>query len=234
MRLQKFLSEAGVASRRASEMIIREGRVTVNGRVVTEMGTQIEPTDRITVDGRQVKTRKKIYIALNKPEGYISTRKDPEGRRTLHELLPPEWLNLYSVGRLDFASQGLIFLTNDGDFCLKMTHPRYGMIKHYEVTVEGRVDPEVLDNLVKGVIDKGERLRVQKARLLHASNSRSILEVELKEGKYREIRRLFQILGYSVERLVRTKIGPIRLGELPVGKWRTLSEAELKSLKSKI
>src|SRR5689334_1376109 len=128
VRLQKFLSEAGVASRRASELIIFEGRVAVNGHTMTELGTKVDPVhDSVTVDARPLKPRRKLYVALNKPPGYICTRRAPESRKIISELLPEEWSNLVSVGRLDCASEGLIFLTIDGDFCLKLTHPRYGV-----------------------------------------------------------------------------------------------------------
>src|SRR5436309_9639058 len=137
VRLQKYLAEAGVASRRASEQVIREGRVSVNGKVVRELGTKIQPAaDKIAVDGEIVKSRRKLYLALNKPAGYLCTRSDPEGRKTLADLIPKEWGRLYSVGRLDRDSEGLIFLTNDGDFALKLTHPRYGTRKTYFASIE--------------------------------------------------------------------------------------------------
>src|SRR5689334_25314443 len=130
VRLQKYLAEAGVASRRASEQIITEGRVAVNGKLVRELGTKVDPKhDRVVVDGQLVKPRRKIYIAFNKPRGVMSTRKDTEDRQTIHDLLPAEWRHLYSVGRLDRDSEGLIFLTNDGEFSLHLSHPRYGVTK---------------------------------------------------------------------------------------------------------
>src|SRR5688572_8682816 len=160
VRLQKFLADAGVASRRASEAIITEGRVSVNGQVASALGTKVDPgRDRVDVDGRPVKARRKIYIALNKPRGVVSTRKDTEGRQTLHDLLPREWQHLYSVGRLDRDSEGLIFLTNDGDFSLHLTHPRYGVTKKYHVVVEGKVQPPVVAQMTCGVREKGELLK---------------------------------------------------------------------------
>ena len=230
-RLQKVLAEAGVASRRASEQLILNGSVTVNGEVVSKLGAKVDPQhDRIAVDGRVIKQKRKLYVALNKPPGVVCTRNDPSRRTSIGDLLPREWTDLYSVGRLDRDSEGLIFLTNDGDFCLKLTHPRYGIVKTYEVTVGGRVEAEILQKMVRGVLDKEERLRAAKARVLSANNTRSVLELELTEGKYREIRRLCELLGLTVERLVRTKIGKIRLAELPSGKWRTLTDSEIKSL----
>jgi 23S rRNA pseudouridine2605 synthase len=233
VRLQKFLADAGVASRRASEQIILEGRVSVNGRVVQELGTKVEPgQDRVSVDGRALHVRRKLYVAVNKPAGVVCTRDDPQGRKTIGELLPAEWRHLHSVGRLDRESEGLIFLTNDGEFSLRLTHPRYGMHKTYLVTVEGRVEPPLLGKLVLGVQDQGEKVKAEKARLLSANNTRSILELDLREGKNREIRRLCAALELNILRLQRTRIGSIRLGELPAGKWRVLTEPEIKTLLS--
>jgi 23S rRNA pseudouridine2605 synthase len=230
-RLQKFLAEAGVASRRASEQIILAGRVAVNGVVVRKLGTKIAPgLDRIELDGCPLKPRRKIYIALHKPRGFLCTRKDPYDRRTVAELLPKEWNHLASVGRLDGDSEGLIFLTNDGDFALRLTHPRYGVRKVYRVTVEGRLEPSVLQRVLTGVEETGELLKADKARLISANNTQSVVELELGEGRNREVRRIFAALGFEVSRLLRVQIGRIKLGELPSGKWRTLTEPEIKSL----
>jgi len=231
VRLQKFLADAGVASRRASEAIIQGGRVAVNGRIVAELGVKIDPhEDRVAVDGQAIKPKRKLYVAVNKPRGYLCTRHDPVRRRTVADLLPKEWRHLYSVGRLDNDSEGLIFLTNDGQFSLRVTHPRYGTRKTYRVTVEGRVEPKNLEQLTAGVVDEGEHLRADKARLVSANNTRSVVELELTEGKNREVRRLFAARGLRISLLQRTRIGPVRLGELPAGKWRTLTEPEIKSL----
>ena len=144
LRLQKFLADAGVASRRAGEQLITAGRVAVNGQKVQELGTKVDPArDHVTVDGRPVKAKRKIYLALNKPRGLICSRNDELQRPTIYELLPKEWGHLHSVGRLDFNSEGLLFLTNDGEFSLRLTHPRYGVRKNYLATVEGRVEPEM-------------------------------------------------------------------------------------------
>jgi 23S rRNA pseudouridine2605 synthase len=231
MRLQKYLAEAGVASRRASERIILEGRVAVNGAVVRELGTKVDPEqDRVTVDGGAIKAKRKIYVAVNKPRGVVCSRNDPSGRRTIGELLPAEWQHLYSVGRLDRDSEGLLFLTNDGEFSLRLTHPRYGVAKKYVLTVEGRVEANVLDKMREGVFDQGERLKAQRARIVSVSNKQSVLELELLEGKYREIRRMCDVLGLKVLRLQRVQIGKIKLGELKVGRWRTLTDSEINSL----
>ncbi|MDQ6630159.1 MAG: rRNA pseudouridine synthase [Verrucomicrobiota bacterium] len=235
MRLQKFLADAGVASRRASEQIILAGRVLVNGHLVRELGTKTDPArDSVVVDGRPIKTKRKIYIALNKPRGYLCARLDKTDRKLITELLPLEWSHLFSVGRLDLDSDGLIFLTNDGEFSLRLTHPRYGVSKTYRVAVAGKVDSASLQKILRGIEDRGETLRAQKARILSANNTESVVELELAEGKNREVRRLFEAQGIAVNRLQRIKIGKIKLGELPIGKWRTLTEPEIKSLLPKL
>ena len=223
-----------MASRRASEAIILAGRVTVNGRAVTELGSKVDAVhDEVAVDGTPVRLKRKLYVALHKPPGYVCSRRDDLKRRTIGNLLPKEWDNLYSVGRLDFESEGLIFLTNDGEFSLRLTHPRYGVHKKYRATVVGRVTQEMLSRFTRGVSDDGELLKVEKARAISANNSHSVVELELAEGRNREVRRLFESQGLAVERLVRTQIGKIKLGELPGGKWRTLTEPEIKSLLSR-
>lgn len=231
VRLQKYLAEAGVASRRACEAIILEGRVQVNGKTVTLLGSKVEPMqDRVTLDGAQVRPKKKLYIALHKPRRYLCSRLDDGGGRVIADLLPKEWSNLFSVGRLDFDSEGLLFLTNDGEFSLKLTHPRYGVRKRYLANVDGKVLPEMTHRIVAGVSDMGEKLKAEGCWIIAANKSRSVVELEMAEGKNREVRRLFETQGLHVSRLVRTQIGKIKLGELPSGKWRALTEAEIKSL----
>ncbi len=235
LRLQKFLAEAGVASRRAAELLIRDGKVEVNGSVVRELGTKVNPdADRILVDGQRVQIKRKIYVALHKPPGYLCTRSDERNRPIIGELLPKEWGSLYPVGRLDRDSEGLIFVTNDGDFALRLTHPRYGIRKKYLAIVTGRVEPKQLTRFTEGVQHLGELLKAEKARLIDANNTRSLVQLELAEGKNREVRRLFETLGMVVERLQRIQIGPIKLAELKPGKWRTLTETEIKSLLAKL
>ncbi len=232
MRLQKFLADAGIASRRAGEGVILEGRVTVNGEVIRQLGTKVDPLhDRVLVDGRPIKAKRKIYVAVNKPPGYICSRSDPEQRKTVQDLFPKEWGSmLHSVGRLDFKSEGLIFYTNDGDFSLRLTHPRYGVRKKYLVTVKGEVTSDHINTLQKGVYEGEDVLRAEKGRVIKGNKSHSVVELILAEGKNREVRRMFEVLGFEVERLQRVQIGPIKLGQLPRGKWRTLTEPEIKSL----
>ena len=234
-RLQKFLAEAGVASRRAGEQIILDGRVAVNGEIVPQLGSKVDPLhDSVEVDGRRIHGKKKLYVALNKPRGFICSRKDELKRDTIHNLLPKEWGSLHTVGRLDLDSEGLIFLTNDGEFSLRLTHPRYGVRKRYFVLVAGRVENKMLDDFMRGIVYQRDTLKAERARLISANNTRSEVELELAEGKNREVRRLFESQGLVVERLMRVQIGKIKLGELKPGKWRTLTEPEIKSLLGKL
>ena len=231
VRLQKFLAEAGVASRRAGEQMILAGRVEVNGKAVGELGVRVDPVhDRVTVDGKPVRAKRKLYVALNKPPGLMCSRQDESGRATVYGLLPKEWGYLHTVGRLDYSSEGLLFLTNDGELSLRLTHPRYGVLKKYVATVEGRVAEEVLGQFKRGVWHLGEQLKAAKARLISAGQAQSVVELELAQGKNREVRRLFESQGITVKRLQRVQIGKIKLGELRLGKWRTLTEPEIKSL----
>ncbi len=231
MRLQKFLADAGIASRRAGEQFILAGRVEVNGKVVRQLGSKVDPVhDKVSVDGKAVRVKRKLYVALNKPRGCVCSRKDEHGRPTIYELLPREWGNLYSVGRLDYDTEGLIFLTNDGQFALRLTHPRYEVVKKYMATADGRVEREMLEQFMRGVFHEGEKLKAHRARLVSATKSVSVVELELMEGKNREVRRLFESQGASVKRLQRVQIGKIKLGELKPGKWRTLTEPEINSL----
>ena len=184
----------------------------------------------MAVDGKPVRARRKLWVALHKPAGCVCSRQDESGRPTIYDLLPGEWQNLYSVGRLDFNTEGLLFLTNDGQFALRLTHPRYGVRKKYVATVDGEVNVAMLAEFRRGIWHQGERLKAEAARLVSASRAKSVVELELGEGKNREVRRLFESQGLSVKRLQRTQIGKIKLGELKPGRWRTLTETEIKTL----
>ena len=220
-----------MASRRACEEIIRSGRVQVNGQPVIVLGSKVDPSaDKISLDGKPVRLQKKLYLALHKPRGCVCSRKDELQRMTIYELIPKEWSGVYSVGRLDFASEGLLFLTNDGEFSLRLTHPRYGVRKRYVVTVEGRVDAALLEKFTRGIEHLGERLKAERAWLVSEGKVQSIVELELAEGKNREVRRLFESQGFVVRRLVRVQIGKIKIGELKPGRWRTLTPPEIKTL----
>ena len=230
VRLQKFLSEAGVASRREGERLILAGRVTVDGQVVRLLGTKVDRAkNEVALDGRPLKPLAKRFVALNKPPKILCTRRDTHERRTAFDLLPADWGHLYTIGRLDADSEGLILLTNDGEFCQRVAHPSHGLLKTYRVTVAKRLEPETLERLTIGLRDKGEFLNARRARLLSTNNTRSEAELVLAEGRNREVRRMFKALGFRVLRLQRVAVGPVKLGELPPGKWRVLSRAEIAS-----
>lgn len=231
VRLQKFLADAGVASRRAAEQFILAGRVTVNGQAARLLGTKVDPDhDQVAVDGKLIRPKKLIYVALNKPPGCVCSRNDELNRPTIYSLLPREWETVQSVGRLDFNSEGLIFLTNDGQFALRLTHPRYGVRKKYLASVEGEVTPKMLELFKHGIFHEGEKLKALAARIVSGTRHKSVVELELGEGKNREVRRLFESQAVTVKKLQRTQIGKIRLGELKPGKWRTLNAVEIKTL----
>jgi 23S rRNA pseudouridine2605 synthase len=234
-RLARFLAHAGIASRRHAEGLIATGHVQVNGITVTSQGTRIDATtDRITVDGKPVKAVvEHVYLLLNKPAGYVSTAHDPDGRPTVLDLLPSEIrrLRIYPVGRLDVDTSGLLLLTNDGDFALRLTHPRYEKEKHYEALVQGKPTWEALEALQKGVIileDNGQRFQTSPAhvRVLRTIGADSWLALTISEGHKRQIRRMLAVVGLSICRLQRVGIGSLNLQNLPVGKWRHLTPDE--------
>ena len=226
MRLQKYLAQAGVSSRRGAEALIADGRVTVNGQLITAPGTFVDPAaDEVRVDGRPVRSRPTEWVALHKPPGYVSTRHDPQGRHTLYELLPPDLSHLFSVGRLDADSEGLILLTNDGDAAHRLLHPRYQVEREYEADVAGRPDSGVLARLLAGVELEDGSARAERATLLGAHRIR----LTLREGRKREVRRMLAALGHPVRRLRRTRYGPVALGSLAPGHWRRLDPHELPS-----
>jgi 23S rRNA pseudouridine2605 synthase len=228
VRLQKFLSQAGVASRRQGETLITSGRVRVNGTVVTELGVRVDPArDEVQVDGRRIQPAASEWYALHKPRGYLSTRSDPEGRSTLYELLPPQLHGLFYVGRLDYDSEGLVLLTNDGDTAHRLLHPRYGVEREYEVELDRNVDAELPARLEAGVMLEDGAARAQSAR--RTGTKRLLLT--LREGRKREVRRMLAACGHDVRRLRRTRYGPIRLGDLEPGAWRALERGELQALR---
>lgn len=232
IRLQKVLAAAGVASRRASEILIDEGRVEVNGKVVTEQGRRVDPErDTIRVDGARIPPpRRHQYLVMNKPRGVVSTMDDPEGRRSLADLLPRRSERLFHVGRLDTDTEGLILLTNDGEFANRMTHPRYEVPKTYLAEVTGLVEPRTLKRLEKGLrLDDGP-VKPDRVKLVSRSETRSLLSITLHEGRNRIVRRMMDAVGHPVDRLARTAIGPVRLGQLTVGTARDLTREELGAL----
>lgn len=231
LRLQAFLARAGVASRRGSEELILEGRVTVNGRRA-EIGAKVDPErDTVRVDGQSVRLLAPEWVMLHKPRGYVTTRDDPSGRKTVYDLLPPELHHLFHVGRLDRDSSGLLLLTNDGDGANRLLHPRYGTTKVYRVDVEGRPSWETLQRLVDGVeLEDGlaQVLSVEPKGEIEDGSFR--LVIVLQEGRNREVRRLLEAVGHPVHRLFRREFGPLEIGRLPLGEWRRLTRAELDAL----
>ena len=233
-RLQKIISAAGVASRRAAEDIILEGRVRVNGKVVSELGSKADPgKDHIKVDDKLINPRQpQTYIMLNKPAGYITTMSDPEKRPTVQDFLKGVRTRVYPVGRLDYNTEGMLLLTNDGDFAHLITHPSHELPKTYLVKVKGQLDDATLEKLAKGIyLDDGKTApaRVRKVRREEAN---SWIEIAIHEGRKRQVRRMMDRVGHSVIRLKRVKIGPISLGELPMGAYRHLTSDEVKTLQA--
>ena len=232
-RLQKILSAAGVASRRASEDLIREGRVSVNGTTVTELGTKADPErDDIRVDGRRIRTeQRRIYILLNKPRGYVTTRHDPQHRPTVLDLLKGVREYVYPVGRLDYDSEGLLLLTNDGELAARLTHPRHEVERVYEARVRGVPDAHVLHRLTRGVVIEGRRTAPARVRTIEQRESQAIVEIAVHEGRHRQVRYMFDAVGHPVIRLRRVRIGPIADDTLKPGQFRELTRQELAKLK---
>ena len=233
VRLQKFMAEQGVASRRKSEDLIRAGKVKVNGHVA-EIGMKINPRKDLVTVGKQkltnVKNRKMVYIMLNKPRGYVTTVSDELGRKTVMDLLPDFGCRIYPVGRLDKDSEGLLLLTNDGSFTNCMTHPSHEYAKVYRVTVRPAVNDEILFNLRNGIEIDGRKTAPCEVTVLTEEENRVVLEFILHEGRNRQIRKMCESQGLEVARLKRISIGPIKLGMLKQGDYRELSETDVKKL----
>jgi pseudouridine synthase len=233
-RLQKILSRAGISSRRAAERLMAEGRVTVNGATVREMGTQADPaTDDIRVDGRRVKSAERPrYILLNKPPGYVTTRSDPQRRPTVIDLLGGVREYVYPVGRLDYDTEGLLLLTNDGDLAARLTHPRHGVERTYEARIAGVPDAEAIGRLRKGIPLDGRRTRPAEVGVVgERRKGDAVLLLTIREGRKRQVRRMCEAVGHPVRALRRTRIGPIADRRLKPGAWRELSPEEVRALK---
>jgi 23S rRNA pseudouridine2605 synthase len=224
VRLQKFMADCGVASRRACEALIDEGRVKVNGKIVKTQGVKINPINtKVEVDNELISaTKTKTYLAFNKPAGILSTMSDPEGRPSLQDFFGSWPDRLFHVGRLDKESEGLIILTNDGQWAHESTHPSFGVEKTYLVQTEEPISRSAFQNLMEGV-----ELEDGLAKPISVARRGAMIEVVIHEGRNQIVRRMFDALGYPVERLIRTAIGSIKLGELPPGKWRSLNSVEL-------
>jgi 23S rRNA pseudouridine2605 synthase len=241
VRLQKLLSTAGVASRRAAEELILEGRVAVNGVVVRTLGSKAEPSvDEITVDGRRVRLNSRPrYILLNKPRGYVTTRRDPEGRRTVMDLLTRVREYVYPVGRLDYDSDGLLLLTSDGELAARLTHPRHGVPRVYEAIVAGDPEDSALAMLRRGLYLEGDDRRptapagVRRGTTIGKGRQQTTkLTITLNEGRNRQIRKMCAQIGHPVRSLTRVRMGPIALRDLRPGEWRDLTPFEIGKLKA--
>ncbi|PYL40723.1 MAG: hypothetical protein DMF34_00455 [Verrucomicrobia bacterium] len=226
MRLNRFLAAAGIGSRRQCDALIEAGRVTVNGKPCTDFSFQPGERDHVKVDGKLVHVDLPFTIILHKPAGFVSTKSDPHARDTIFDLPPGKFPRLFNVGRLDAQSEGLLILTNDGDLAQRLTHPRYKIDKEYEITLDRQWDPALAAKLLRVIFLEGQRARISR---LH-SMTPTRLRVVLRQGINRQIRRMFEQIGYEVKRLVRIRIGNLRLGDLPRGHWRALTKSELKSL----
>lgn len=234
-RLQKVLAAAGIGSRRQCEELIRTGRVEVDRTVVTQLGTTVDPErQEIRVDGVPLHRSKPVYYAVHKPRGVVTTHRDPMGRPRVIDLVPTAGQRLFPVGRLDLYSDGLILLTNDGELANQLTHPRYGVEKTYRVLVAGVPTREVLLKLERGVRLAEGLARVHRAQIKKRQRKSTLLEISLREGRNREIRRVLARVGHKVLRLTRIAVGPVRLGNLPPGAHRKLTHAEVEALRQAV
>lgn len=235
MRLQRFLAQAGIASRRKAETLITDGKVRVNGRIVTQLGSKVDPSrDKVEVGGKRLHAEEHVYVLVNKPRGYVTTLSDPQGRPTVLELVRSVGVRLYPVGRLDFNTEGALVLTNDGDLANGLMHPRGGVEKVYQVKIRGPVGPDAIDAFRAGVtLDDGDRTQPAEATLLGPSEggNNTWLEVILTEGKNRQIHRMCEALGLAVAKLRRVEYAGLALGELRPGRWRRLEPREVTQLR---
>ena len=230
-RLQRVLSASGLASRRRAEELIREGRVRVDGQVVTEMGVKVDPlSQKIELDGKIIPQQRMRYLLLNKPSGYITTTADERGRRTVMDLIDVSE-RVVPVGRLDRPTEGLLLLTNDGDVAHRVMHPRYNIEKEYEALLDGHPPREVLDRLSRGVVIDGEPAKPTMLKPVKNIDDGTVVRIALHEGRNRIVRRMFESVNYPVLKLRRVRIGPLHLGTIPRGTWRELTDGELVQLR---
>ena len=236
IRLNKFLSQQGAASRRKADVLIQEGRVAVNGRIVEDLGVKIDPSrDRVTVDGRAVASgREFVTIALNKPAGILVTLDDPFGRPTVRNLVAGLPSNVRPVGRLDIDSRGLLLLTNDGELAFRLTHPRYEVPKTYIVHAKGEVTAAEAARLERGLYLDGRKTAPAKVAVLEAHSARSVVRVEIHEGRKREVREMFTALGHDIAGLERVDFAGVKLERLAAGQWRILKKSEVRDLRRRV
>jgi pseudouridine synthase len=235
-RLQKYIARCGVCSRRKAEELMVQGRVRVNGKTITQMGYVVNPDQaEVRVDNQVIRPAvDKVYLILNKPAGYLTTVSDPEGRRTVFELLPNLKERIFPVGRLDSDSEGLLLLTNDGELANQLMHPRYGVKKKYLVTIRGELDLKNIRSIERGIMLEEGKTAPVKIRILRSSRTITSLELEISEGKKRQIRRMFTAVGHPVLKLLRIQFGPLSLGNLKLGKYRFLNKPEINNLRNSL
>lgn len=232
VRLNKYLAQAGVASRRGADELIARGKVRVNGRAVRELGTVVGPDDRVDVSGTPISGSFELaYLVMHKPVGVMTTMRDPQGRRTVAELLP-RGPRLVPVGRLDYATSGVLLFTNDGDLAQYLLHPRYGVEKTYRATIAGRLADDAVRRLNEGLHLSDFAAGAAKVRVVAVRRDHCVVDLSIHEGRNRQVRRMFEGLGHAVLALTRMRFGPIALGDLPAGQTRPLSERELAALRA--
>ncbi len=232
VRLHKFIASCGISSRRKAEDLIREGRVEVNGATITDMGVKVGPDDKVIVDGKPLKQPKQYYVLMNKPKGYLTTLSDPHKRPTVAKLLPELGVALKPVGRLDMDTEGLLLFTNDGEFALRMTHPRFGIEKEYMVVVSGEPSPKALKDLATGVFIEGRRTAPAMVEVVRVDRKKgqTTLKITIHEGRNRQIRVMCETVGHLVVSLKRTRIGHLLLREMPSGMCKTLGKVDVDQL----
>lgn len=230
VRLQKYIAMSGAASRRAAEQMIDDGRVKVNGELVREQGVKVEiGCDKVELDGQLIKAaNKKIYIALNKPAGYVTTVKDQFDRPTVMDLVKKEiHTRVFPVGRLDFETEGLLIMTNDGDWANRVSHPRFESSKKYYAVLKGVLTISELNRIRRGVVIDGRKTRQAECEIMEIENNMTLVEITIHEGRNRQIRKMFEAVGHEVKALRRVRVGNIELGSLPQGRWRYLTSGEI-------
>ncbi|MBU1121850.1 MAG: pseudouridine synthase [Candidatus Omnitrophota bacterium] len=227
MRLNAYISKSGYTSRRKADDLIKKGEVKINGEVLKDLSYQVKSGDKVSVNNQGISLQNQIYIMFNKPQGVTTTLKDEFASRLIMDCLPKKFKGIYPVGRLDKNSCGLIILTNDGEFCYELTHPKFEVEKEYLVRLKGELRAADCRRTEKGVMDEGDCLKVKRIRILNKGAGESVVKVIISEGKKRHLRRLFKNLGFMVIHLVRVRIGNLRLGDLAEGKYRAINPEEV-------